>query len=78
MSTIELRKKLIDKIQKTDNNNLLEDAYRLLNLELDDNVVYTLTQEQKNVVEEARFQIKSGKGISDSDANSEIDKWLSK
>ncbi len=40
MSTIELRKRLIDKIQKTDNENLLEEAYRLLELETQDIEVY--------------------------------------
>ena len=36
MSTIELRKRLIDKIQKTENDVLPAEAYRLLELETKD------------------------------------------
>ncbi len=33
MSTIELRKRIIDKIQKNQDERILEEAYRLLELE---------------------------------------------
>ena len=42
MSAIELKKRLIDKIQKTDNENLLGEAYRLLELETEDTDIYKL------------------------------------
>jgi len=32
MESMELKKRLIDKIQKSENNHLLEEAYRLLEL----------------------------------------------
>ena len=78
MSTIELRKRLIDKIQKTDNENLLEEAYRLLELETQDIEVYKLTDEQRKAVNEARQQIKDGQFLTDEQANNEIDEWLKK
>ena len=78
MSTIELRKRLIDKIQKTDNENLLEEAYRLLELETQDIEVYKLTDEQRKAVIEARQQIKNGEFLTDDQANKEIDEWLKK
>jgi hypothetical protein len=60
MSTTELRKRLIDKIQKTDNENILQEAYRLLELETEDIEIYKLSDDQKNAVNEARKQIKEG------------------
>jgi hypothetical protein len=36
MSTIELRKKLIQKVNKTESDDLLEEAYRLLEIEAED------------------------------------------
>ena len=78
MSTIELRKRLIDKIQKTDNETLLEEAYRLLELETENIEVYKLTDDQRTAVNEARQQIKDGKFLTDEQANKEIDGWLSK
>lgn len=78
MSTIELRKCLIDKIQNTDNQPLLEEAYRLLQLETEDIEIYKLSPEQKNIVNESRKQIKSGKFLTNDQADSEIDEWLSK
>lgn len=78
MSTIELRKCLIDKIQNTDNQPSLEEAYRLLQLETEDIEIYKLSPEQKNIVNESRKQIKSGKFLTNDQADSEIDEWLSK
>ena len=78
MSTIELRKRLIDKIQKTENEELLQEAYRLLNLENDDAEIYALNTDQKIVINEAMQQIKNGQFITEQQANKEIDEWLSK
>ena len=78
MSTIELRKRLIDKIQKTDNENLLREAYRLLELETDDIEVYKLSDDQKKVINEARQQIKGGQFLTNDQADKEIDEWLNK
>jgi hypothetical protein len=78
MSTVELRKRLIDKIQKIDDENLLEEAYRLLEGETEDIEIYKLSDEQRNVVNEARQQIKNGKFLTDDQANKEIDEWLNK
>lgn len=78
MSTKELRKKLIEKIEKTESNELLSEAYRLLELEADDMEIYTLSEEQRGAVEEARQQIRNGKFLTDDEANREIDEWLGK
>ena len=78
MSTIELRKRLIDKIQKTDNEDLLAEAYRLLELETEDIEIYKLNNDQRKAISEARQQIKSGQFLTDEQSNKEIDEWLSK
>jgi len=78
MSSAELKKRLIDKIQETDNKNLLEEAFRLLQMESEDFEVYKLSEDQKNAVNEARQQIKNGQFLTDDEANKDIDEWLGK
>ena len=78
MSTLELRKRLIDKIQKTDNVSLLREAYRLLEIEEEDLELYKLTEEHRSMVNEARQEIKNGKFLPDDEANNAIDEWLGK
>jgi hypothetical protein len=78
MSSAELKKRLIDKIQKTDNENLLEEAFRLLQLESEDIEIYKLSDEQKSAVNEAREQIKRGEFLTDDEADKDIDEWLGK
>ena len=78
MSTLELRKRLIEKIQKTDNESLLREAYRLLELETEDIEVYKLSNDQKDAVNEARQQMKKGQFLTSDQADKEIDEWLSK
>ncbi len=78
MSTIELRKLLIEKIQLTNDNKLLEEASRLLEAEIDDSNVYILNNKQKEVIDESRKQIANGEFLTDEDSNKKIDKWLNK
>jgi hypothetical protein len=78
MSTIELRRRLIDKIQKTENEDLLAEAYRLLELETEDIEMYKLNDDQRKAISEARQQISSGQFLTDEQSNKEIDEWLSK
>jgi len=78
MLTIELRRRLIDKIQKTENGDLLAEAYRLLELETGDIEMYKLNDDQRKAIDEARQQINSGQFLTDEHSNKEIDEWLSK
>ncbi len=78
MSAIELRRRLIDKIQKTENEDLLAEAYRLLELETEDIEMYKLNDDQRKAISEARQQINSGQFLTDEQSNKEIDEWLSK
>jgi transcriptional regulator of met regulon len=73
MSTIELSKRLIDKIRKTDNEDLLAEANRLLELETKDIEIYKLNNDQKKAITKARQQIKSGQFLTTEQTNKEID-----
>jgi predicted transcriptional regulator len=78
MSTIELRKLLIEKIQLTDDDKLLEEASRLLEVEIEESDVYILNDKQKEAIEQGRKQIIKGEYLTDEESNKEIDEWLSK
>lgn len=78
MSSIELKRRLIEKIQKTENEDLLAEAYRLLELETEDIEIYKLNDEQRKAIAEARQQIANGQFLTDEQANKEIDEWLNK
>ncbi|HLF65194.1 MAG TPA: hypothetical protein VI603_15625 [Saprospiraceae bacterium] len=78
MSTLELRKKLIDKIQSTEDQDLLEEVYRLLDPDVEDLEIYKLNHDQLDAVVEAKNQIRQGHSLTDEQANKEIDEWLNK
>jgi len=78
MTTSELKKRLIRKINDINNNELLEEMYRMIETEETDMEIYELSKNQKSAVEEAQEQIKNGKYLADKQADKEIDKWLSK
>lgn len=78
MSTIELRKKLIEKINTTENDDLLEEAYRLLEIESEDLEIYKLSNAQMMAIAEARNQFKNGQFLTDEEADKEINEWLKK
>ena len=76
MSTAELRNRLIEKIQNTQDGRILEEAYRLLDLEIEDIDVFELNDAQKRAISEAREQINNGQFFTEEAANKEIDEWL--
>lgn len=78
MSTIELRKRLIEKIQLTDDDKLLEEASRLLEVEIEFPDFYIINDKQREAIEEGKKQIINGAYLSDEESNKEIDEWLSK
>lgn len=78
MSTIELRKLLIEKIKLTDDDKLLEEASRLLEVEIEESDVYILNDKQKEAIEQGKKQISKGEYLTDEESNREIDEWLSK
>ncbi len=79
MNIIELKKSLIDKIQATKSNELLEEINRFLNSQDPDSVeVYQLNEEQQNAISEAREDIKNGRYSSDVEVNEEFKQWLKK
>ncbi|MGN6601784.1 MAG: hypothetical protein ACTHK8_04990 [Ginsengibacter sp.] len=78
MSTLEIKKRLIKKIRKIENEDLLKDVNRLIDLESSDEDVYMLNEEEEQAVSEAEEQIKSGRVLNDEDAKKDIAEWLKK
>jgi len=78
MSAIELRERLIEKIRETNDENILEEAYRLLDLETNDTKIYKFDDDQKTEIDTCRLQINQGQFLTNDQANKEIDEWLNK
>ena len=79
MSTIELKKKIIEKINLIENEDLLKETSRLIDIELEVNEQpYILNEKMINAVSHAKEQFDSGEFLSHNKANKEIDKWFEK
>lgn len=78
MTALELKKRLIKKINQTHNNEILEEMFRLIANEETDESIYELSEAQINAIEEAQLQFKNGQFISDEQADNEIEEWLGK
>lgn len=78
MTVIELRKKLIGKINRIKNDEILEEMYRLIENEETNLDVYILSDDQKNAIADAQQQIKNGDYLTEEQADKEIDEWLNK
>lgn len=77
MADINLKEKLINKIQETDDMILLNDLSVLFELH-EPEAVYELSDNQKKNIEVAQAQIKSGQFLTDDEANKDIEEWLNK
>lgn len=77
METAELKRKLIAKINDTENSEILESLIRLLEIQSNEDV-YVLNDAQIAAIEEAREDYKNGRFLTNEEANAEIEKWLKK
>lgn len=78
MKTVEIKKKLIDQINISDNKDLLKEFYQYLNRENELQEPYKLTEDQNYAIEEARVQIKRGDYSTNEQVDEEIEEWLKK
>ncbi len=78
MTVIELKKLLIGKINSTNNNEILEEMYRLIENDDADLSVYKLSSDQNTAIEEAQDQYRKGNILTNDQADKEIDEWLGK
>ncbi len=78
MSTIELKERLIEKIQTTSDSDILEEVYRLLEIEQNDTAIFYFNDEQKKQIDTAQKQVQNGQYLSNLEADKEIDQWLEK
>jgi hypothetical protein len=76
MTVIELKQHLIQKINHTKNNRILEEVYRLLENEEADNTNFTLSEEQKSAIAESQAQYRNGQIITGEQADKDVDEWL--
>ncbi|HMG16293.1 MAG TPA: hypothetical protein VK590_12635 [Saprospiraceae bacterium] len=75
MTNIELKKKLINKIEHLEDGYILEEVLHLLEFE-ESTKVYRLNDAQKIAVDEGRIQIASGQFHTKEQVQKEIDEWL--
>ncbi len=78
MTAKELKKKLIHKIDLSENNELLEEMYRLIANEEADTNIYDLSEQQLKAVEEGQLQYRNGEFLTEEQADKDIEEWLGK
>lgn len=79
MSTVELKNRLIEKIHSTNDQQVLMDVIRLMNINLADMDIeepFKLTNEMNQAIDKARNQIKKGEYFTHEEAKQEMSKWL--
>jgi predicted transcriptional regulator len=78
MSTTELRKRLVEKIQATSDESVLEEIYRILEVSSEDENPIVLSMDQKAQIDEGLKDIEEGRYLTNNQANKEIEEWLKK
>ena len=77
MVTEEYKNRLIEKIKSIDDKDIIDEIYRLLEVDFDD-TVYVTNEKQKAEIAEARKQIENGEGIDSEEVFKKMRKWLKK
>ena len=77
MNTASLKIDLINKIAQLKESYVIEEINRILDFESDKGI-FKLTSKQKDRILEAQKEYKSGKVLSEKEANKQIQEWLTK
>ncbi len=78
MTTVEMKNQVIGQINQLNDNEVLTDVYKLLNIDKVDLDIYKLSDNHKLAVDMAINQIANGDFLTNDQANKEVDKWLNK
>ena len=78
MLTKEMKKQLIDKIQSTEDANILEEVYRILEVSTQEVDMIVLSDDQKTKIDRGIKDIEEGRYLTHDEANREINEWLKK
>ena len=78
MSTIEIQKELIEKIRSTYDESVLEEVYKILELNTENFDKIVLTDFQKSKIDAGLKDMEDGNFISHEEANKQIEEWLKK
>lgn len=78
MTSIELKNKVIGKINQINDDEILKEVYQLLDDNFEDTEIYQLSENHKIAVEIAITEIDNGEYLTNEQANKEIGKWLNK
>lgn len=76
MTTIELKKQIVSKLQTTDDSEVLESMFRLMDLKSNETEFYVLNEHQKIAIEISRAQIKNGEFYTEEEAYKITEEWL--
>ena len=78
MLTKEMKEDLIAKINSTKDENILEEVYRILEVDFEEVDMIVLTEDQKVSIDQGIKDIEEGNYLTNEEANREIEKWLKK
>lgn len=78
MLSKEMKKELIDKINSTTDENILEEVYRILEIGTTEVEMIVLSDEQKNSIDKGIKDFEEGNYLTNEDANRQIEEWLKK
>ncbi len=69
---------MIDKIQLTDDDNILEEVYRILDVSTQEVDRIILSDDQTASIDEGLRDYEEGRFLTNDEANREIEEWLKK
>lgn len=78
MSTTDLKLKIINQITSVKDKRILEEIYRLINLESELDDTYILSEEEKKAVDIGLKDVKEGRIYTDEQADNLMREWLKK
>jgi hypothetical protein len=78
MTTLQIKNKLIRNIKSVEDPKVLEDLYRLLNIETENMEELKTPANIKDTITKGYWDIRNGRYLSNRKADLEMDQWLKK
>ncbi|MDF1695372.1 MAG: hypothetical protein P1U56_06055 [Saprospiraceae bacterium] len=76
MSTVELKNKVLERLEEVNQPHLLEEILNLIEIETRSEEVFIIPEEHKADLEISLQQLKEGKTVPNEEVNERVQKWL--
>ena len=76
MTITEMKKSILERVNQIDDDLILEEVYRILQMPFDEKEIFVFNQQQKDSLDRVEQEIDNGRYVTNEQSEKDLDEWL--